>query len=79
MNEWFKDNAVPIIITLAGIVATFTLYGSRIDALEKQGAENKAAIDGLTTQQTAIEIQLAQISTDIKYIKVSVDRFNNKF
>lgn len=61
-------------ITLAGIVGTFTVYGYRIDNLEKQADESRTAIVTLSTQQNQVNVQLAQIATDIQYIKVNVDR-----
>lgn len=74
MNDWLKSNAMTIIITLAGIAGTFTIYGYRIDTLESQVDENRTAIVTLNAQQNDVKVQLAQISTDIQYIKVNIDR-----
>lgn len=74
MNDWLKNNAWSLIIACVTMVSTFTLYGYRIDALEKQSDENRTAIVSLSAQQNQINVQLAQISTDIQYIKVNIDR-----
>lgn len=74
MNEWIKNNAWSLIIAAATIVSTYTLYGYRLDSLEKDVNENKASITILNTQQIQVQVQLAQIATDISYIKASVDR-----
>lgn len=74
MNDWFQKNAWSLIIAAATLISTFTLYGYRIDALEKQVDENKAAIQVLNTGQVNLQVQLAGIATDISYIKQSIDR-----
>ncbi len=81
MNDWLKNNLWSIIIAVVTMVSTFTLYGYRIDALEKQVDENRTAIVALSQQQNTINVQLAQISTtlsgqavDIQYIKANIDR-----
>ncbi len=76
MNDWLKQNAWSLVIAGVTMVSTFTLYGYRLDNLEKQIAEDKAAIQLLTTGQVNVQVQLAQISTDISYIKSSLDRLN---
>lgn len=72
--DWFKNNAWSLIIAAVTMVSTFTLYGYRIDALEKQVDENRTAIVTLSTEQNQVNVQLAQIATDIQYIKVNIDR-----
>jgi len=74
MNDWLKNNAWSLIIAAVTMVSTFTLYGYRIDALEKTVDENRTAIVTISQQQNTINVQLAQISTDIQYIKVNIDR-----
>lgn len=74
MNDWLKSNAWSLIIAGITVISTFTLYGYRIDDIEKQVDEQKAAITILNTQQVQLQVQLAQISTDISYIKASLDR-----
>jgi hypothetical protein len=74
MNDWLKNNLWSIIIAVVTMISTFSLYGYRITALEKQTEQNAAAIAVISTQQNVINVQLAQISTDIQYIKVNIDR-----
>lgn len=74
MSEWIKNNLWSIIITVVGVAVTFSLYGYRIDNLEKDVAEARAQIQVLNTQQTQVQVQLAQIGTDVLYIKASLDR-----
>lgn len=78
MNEWLKTHAWPVVIALCGIGSTFILYGYRIDNLEKQVQDNQSAIATLNNQQVGIQVQLAQISTDIQYIKQALDRLDNQ-
>ncbi len=72
--DFLKQNAMTIIISLAGIAGTFTIYGYRIDTLEKTVEENRTAIVTLNQQQNNIHVQLGQISTDLQYIKANIDR-----
>ena len=74
MNDWIKANAVSIIIAVATLISTYSLYGYRIDQIQKEADENKAAIQLLNTGQVTLQVQLAQIATDISYIKQSLDR-----
>lgn len=74
MNDWIKSNAWSLIISGVTIISTFVMYGYRIDALERQTIENKQSIVLLNTQQVQLQVQLAQIATDISYIKASLDR-----
>lgn len=74
MNEWLKQNSWSIIIAVAGVILTFSTLSAQVDSLEKQTTKNEAAIQLLNTQQTQVQVQLAQISTDIQYIKSGLDR-----
>ncbi len=74
MNEWLKQNSWSIIIAVAGVILTFSTLSAQVDGLEKQTTKNEAAIQLLNTQQTQVQVQLAQISTDIQYIKSGLDR-----
>lgn len=74
ITEWLKNNGWSLLIASITFISTFTLYGYRIDQLEHQSNENKTSIALLNTQQVQLQVQLAQISTDISYIKVSLDR-----
>jgi peptidoglycan hydrolase CwlO-like protein len=74
MNDWLKQNSWSIIIAVAGVILTFSTLSAQVDGLEKQTTKNEAAIQLLNTQQTQVQVQLAQISTDIQYIKSGLDR-----
>lgn len=74
MTDWLQKNLMSIIIAICGIATTFVLYGYRIDSLEKDVQTNTAAIATLNIQQVQLQVQLAQIATDISYIKASLDR-----
>lgn len=77
MNDWLKNNIWSLIIAAATILSTFSLYGYRIDALEKRVDENRVSIQVLNTSQVNLQVQLAQIATDISYIKSSLDHIVN--
>lgn len=74
MNEWIKNNSWSLIIAFLGVVTTFTLYGYRIESLEKEVDVNTASIKLIEAQQNQTNVQLAQIATDIQYIKLNIDR-----
>lgn len=78
MNDWLKANTWPLVIAAATIISTYTLYGYRIAALEKEAETTRVAIVALDAQQNQINVQLAQISTDIQYIKINIDRLFGK-
>lgn len=75
MTEFFQKNLLSIVIAFVGVATTFTLYGYRIDALEKDVKIQETAIAALNTQQVQTQVSLAQIATDIGYIKASIDRY----
>lgn len=77
MNDWLKNNIWSLAIAAATILSTFSLYGYRIDALEKRVDENRVSIQVLNTSQVNLQVQLAQIATDISYIKSSLDHIVN--
>jgi hypothetical protein len=72
--DWIKANLTTILITLVGVVGTFQLYGYRIDSMEKDQVELEARVGALETQQNDVRVQLAQIATDIQYIKLNLER-----
>lgn len=78
MTRFIQDNLVSIIIAIASVVSTYTLYGYRISDLEKQSQTQQAAIASIQTQQSSqaitTQVALAQIQTELTYIKASVDR-----
>lgn len=80
-TDWIRNNAWSLIIAVVTMISTFTLYGFKIDALQKQSDDDHTAIVTLSQQQNTINVQLAQISTtltgqaaDIQYIKANIDR-----
>lgn len=74
LTDWLKNNGWSLAIAVFTIVSVVSLYGYRIDQLEGQTAEIKASIQTINAQQVQLQVQLAQISTDLNYIKASVDR-----
>lgn len=74
MNAWIKDHAWPLIIALVGVITSFSLYGYRIEALEKRSDAQQVQIEAVKEQQIDIEVQLAQIAVDITYIKEGIQR-----
>lgn len=74
MNDWFKNNLWAILIAIAGVVSSYSLQGYRIDTLESDVNESQAQIQVLNAQQVTQQVQFAQLSVDITYIKQSLDR-----
>ncbi len=76
--DWISKNAWSIVITLSGIAATFSLYGYRLDQVEKEEVTLQSQITIINAQQVQTQVSLAQIQVDLSYIKASLDkRFSN--
>lgn len=85
LAEFFSKNAIAIIIAVVGVVSSYAAYGFKITTLEHQQQEDRAALEAqisenkeniaeLEKQTVDVKVQLAQIATDIQYIKVNIDR-----
>lgn len=74
MAEWIQKNAWSILIAGIGVATTFSVYGYRIEQVEKEIAMTKTEIEIINQQQVQAQVQLAQIAVDISYIKASIDR-----
>lgn len=73
--DWIKNNIIAIVISTAGIIASFSVYGYRIDELDRRVTANTASITSIQVQSVQMQVALAQIQTDLTYIKAAVDRF----
>lgn len=67
-----------LVIAAVTLISTFTVYGYRLDAVEKQVAANSTAITQLDQNNNQTAVTLAKIQTDIEYIKVAIDRLSNR-
>lgn len=67
MNDWIARHAWPIGITLVGVIASFSLYGYRLDVVEKK-------VDTLQVDSVANQVLLAEIKKDIEYIRFQVTK-----
>jgi hypothetical protein len=67
MNDWLAKHAWPIAITIVGLAASFSLYGYRVDVLEKK-------VSALESDAIANQVLLAEIKKDIEFIKIQVTR-----
>lgn len=67
MNEWIQRNAWSLAIAFIGIAVSFSLYGYRIDVVEKKVAD-------LQTESTKNQILLEGIRKDIEYIRIEVTK-----
>ncbi len=72
--DWMKSNLTTILITVAGIIGTFTVYGYRIEDIEQDHQAMAVRVLALETQQNEVRIQLAEIAIDIQYIKLSLEK-----
>lgn len=72
--SWVKQNAASLIIGLISLLSGFTLYGYRIDQLEKRADVTDQQIATLTSGNVTIQISLARIQTDIEYMKLQLDK-----
>ena len=74
LNDFFAKNALSIIIAVVGVISSYAIYGYKLTALEAQVVENKETIAELENQNVDVQVQLAQIATDIQYIKANIER-----
>lgn len=74
LADFFAKNALSIIIALVGVISSYAIYGYKLTAVEDQVKESKQDIAALNAQQVDVQVQLAQIATDIQYIKINIDR-----
>lgn len=74
MNEWLKNNASTLVITVAGIVATFAVYGYRIDTIEQAQQQQQIRIQALEVQNTQTAVAVVAIQKDIEYIRIKLDK-----
>ena len=75
MAEWLSKNAWSLIIAGVGVITTFSIYGYRIDQVEKQVEAQAVQIETIKNQQVISQVQMASIAVDISYIKAAIDRF----
>lgn len=74
MSEWLKNNAWALIIAVATVVSTYSLYGYRISEFEKRMVAEEVRVDNLESANNQAAITLAQIQKDIEYIRMRIDR-----
>lgn len=72
--DWLKNNAWSLAIAVVTLISTFTLFGYRIDALEKRADATDQQIATLTSGNVTTQIALAQIQTKLEYITVQLDK-----
>lgn len=77
MNDWLRQNAWPLIISVIGFAMMWGLYGYRLDQAEKAIQSNTAQIEVLRGESTTNQVLLAQIQKDIEYIKIQVNKIAN--
>lgn len=65
-----------LVIAAATLISTYTLYGYRISALEKQVNENSAQIASINSNWVQVQISLTKLQTDIEYIKLQIDKIS---
>lgn len=72
--EWLKEHAWSLTIASVTLVSTFTLYGYRIDSLEKRDDAIDQQIATLNSGSVTTQIALAKLQVDIDYIKKQIDK-----
>lgn len=74
--DWFKKNAWVLIVTAAGIVSSYAVYGYKISQLEQQVNFNQQQIHVLQSSNTDQLITLAEIKKDLEYMKVEISKIS---
>lgn len=72
--EWLKKHAWTLTIAAVTVASTFTLYGYRIDQLEKHEGVIDQEIATLNSGSVTTQIALAKIQVDIDYIKQQLNK-----
>lgn len=74
MQDWLKQNWWGLAIAATTLISTYTLYGYRLDNLEKRSDMQLNRIQTLESTNLTNVIALAQIQKDIEYIRKQVDK-----
>lgn len=72
--DFLKQNFAAIAIGALTLVSTYTIYGYRLDALEKRATITDAALTALTSNAGDTRVALVKIQTDIEYIKLQLSK-----
>lgn len=77
MIEWLTKNSWAIMVLVGTMVVSYTLYGARVDALEKRVEGQEEVIEGFRNLENANQVTLAKMQKDIEYIKIKVNEISN--
>lgn len=76
--NFLRENAIPLFIGVCSLVITYTttttMYGYRIGALETHALQVDQQITTLNTSSVTTQVALAQISTQLKYITLQINK-----
>lgn len=79
--KFLRENIVTIAICVCSLIITYTttttMYGYRIGALETHAAQIDQQIATLNTSSVTTQVALAQISTQLKYITLQINKLVN--
>lgn len=74
MKDWFVKNWWSLLIALLTLSSTYTMYGYRLDQLEKRVDKHDTQITQLQDLSNQAAVTLAKIQKDIEYIRLRVDQ-----
>ena len=74
VTEWLQKNAWSLAIGAITLISTFTIYGYRLDSIEKQTELNRADIISIQQTNNQNAVALAQIQKDIEFIKFQLSK-----
>ena len=72
--ELLQKNAWPILIAIIGLIVSYTMIDARVSQLERDVAQDKAAIELIKSSNNQTAIDIAQIQKDIEYIRLQLNR-----
>lgn len=73
VNEFLNKNLWAILVLSVSLIISYTIYGTRISALEERVYAQEEIIAGFRAIEQANQITLAKMQKDIEFIKIKVD------
>lgn len=79
--KFLRENLVTLAICICSLIVTYTttvtMYGYRIGALETHETAVDQQIATLNNSSVTTQVSLAQISTQLKYITLQINKLVN--
>lgn len=74
--DWIRKNVWVLIVTAAGIVSSYAVYGYKVSDLQNQVDFTRQQVTLLQNSNTEQLVTLAQIQKDIEYMKLQLTQIS---